>query len=1287
MRMRKRIQETFQVLTVFLLLGLGLEWLLSNNGNPPAGRTGSPGDGGATCAGCHSGGTTFGPSLSLTGFPASYSPGTAYSLTLTLGGTSPEGGFEITAERTSDNAKCNTMSCAWTANTGGDPSIDLDGTNRWLGHNVASSVGPHSWTFSWTAPASASCANGTIVFYAAGNASDNTGGTGGDQIVTNSWSVPAGCPQISGISPDFGSASLSITLSGSNFGTTPSTVSFGVTFAACPTWGGASITCTVPSGAAGAVSVTVQNSTGTSNGVTFTRTGTPTVSTVSPLNGSSTDTARTVSLTGNQFSPGATVQLTKTGQTTLTATGVTVPSLTSISAAIFDLSGAATGQWNVVVTNPDGLSGTLANGFLIQKLPAQPTGFAPVVPSSTSIQWNWTDSASNEDGYRLVDGADAAVTADLPVNTGTFTETTLTPNQQVTRKAQAFNVIGTSNSVAVTTFTHAAVPGSVAASSVQVSSAALTWTANGSGPGVSYEAQISTDGFGTVNFTSVTSLTSVVFGTTGAGPALQPNTTYQMQVRALNGSAIPVPTAFIAVSVVRTLPVSPGAASPVFASVNVGSITFNWTAGSNPNAGVLTYNTQVSTDNFATVNFTSATALLSAVFGAGGAGSALQPNANYFFRAQAVNGTGAGAFGVVASTFTQAAVPGSVAAADVQVGSTTLSWTPNGNGSGVTYVAQISTDGFAALNFSSTTALTSMVFGAGGAGPALQPNTTYQMQVQALNSAGVPTSFVSVSPVRTLPVGPGAGSPVFPSVQAGSITFQWTAGANPNPSILTYDVQISTDNFSTLNLTSTTALSSAVFGAGGAGSVLLPNTTYYFRARAANATGPGAFGAVSSTFTLAAQPTGLAVTGRTSNSISFSWNAAGNPTGTPFEVSMSTDGFLLNFSTPVPITAGLTAQTTAVAGLVLDTTYYFRVRARNWSFLFSPFSSTVSTKTLSFPTPPSSFTGLAVSSGSIQWSWQDNSGDETGFRVHSTTGGQVSPDLAANTTFWVQPNLTPGTSVQNFVVAFAPGAESPASNTAQAFTAAASADVPAASPVSFTVSGATVSIPVGALHVSQAGTVAGSTDPVNQPVVPGTPQDIANADSRLGNLKRVPGTARQFLAFVGGVRKTDNFNSAVTVTLSYADQDGDDVVDGTSLRVDTLRVYTLQEGTADWTELPGQGLSKTARAVSASASHFSLFALVGTSAASNLSNVRVFPNPFKPNSGHAEVRFRNMPADSVLRLYTIAGELVRQLKADAGGEARWDGKNSAGMGAASGVYVVVVEAAGERRRLKVGVER
>lgn len=90
----------------------------------------------------------------------------------------------------------------------------------------------------------------------------------------------------------------------------------------------------------------------------------PTVTSITPNSGNYTETVHITNLAGTNFRSGATVKLTKSGESDIDATGVNVESATRISCD-FDLNGAAAGKWNVVVTNTDAQSGTLYNGFTV----------------------------------------------------------------------------------------------------------------------------------------------------------------------------------------------------------------------------------------------------------------------------------------------------------------------------------------------------------------------------------------------------------------------------------------------------------------------------------------------------------------------------------------------------------------------------------------------------------------------------------------------------------------------------------------------------------------------------------------------------------------------------------------------------------------------------------------------------------------------------------------------------------------------------------------------------------
>ena len=115
----------------------------------------------------------------------------------------------------------------------------------------------------------------------------------------------------------------------------------------------------------------------------------PTMISISPNTATNTSAMSITNLAGIYFLSGATAKLTKTGETDIEATNVSVVSSTQI-VCDFDLIGKTLGVWDVVVINPDFQSATLPGGFTItdgvsptvtinQDIgQADPTGVSPI---------------------------------------------------------------------------------------------------------------------------------------------------------------------------------------------------------------------------------------------------------------------------------------------------------------------------------------------------------------------------------------------------------------------------------------------------------------------------------------------------------------------------------------------------------------------------------------------------------------------------------------------------------------------------------------------------------------------------------------------------------------------------------------------------------------------------------------------------------------------------------------------------------------------------------------------
>ncbi|HPS23787.1 MAG TPA: PKD domain-containing protein [Methanoregulaceae archaeon] len=91
----------------------------------------------------------------------------------------------------------------------------------------------------------------------------------------------------------------------------------------------------------------------------------PTVSSVNPISGINTQDSVDLTVKGSDFRDGdLKVTLTKEGTTPISAEGVSWVSSGEITCKV-NISGAAAGKWSVEVTNPDGKTGVLKEGFTV----------------------------------------------------------------------------------------------------------------------------------------------------------------------------------------------------------------------------------------------------------------------------------------------------------------------------------------------------------------------------------------------------------------------------------------------------------------------------------------------------------------------------------------------------------------------------------------------------------------------------------------------------------------------------------------------------------------------------------------------------------------------------------------------------------------------------------------------------------------------------------------------------------------------------------------------------------
>ncbi|MEL7145362.1 MAG: fibronectin type III domain-containing protein [Bacteroidota bacterium] len=176
------------------------------------------------------------------------------------------------------------------------------------------------------------------------------------------------------------------------------------------------------------------------------------------------------------------------------------------------------------------------------------------------------------------------------------------------------------------------------------------------------------------------------------------------------------------------------------------------------------------------------------------------------------------------------------------------------------------------------------------------------------------------------------------------------------------------------------------------------------------------------------------------NRVRISWTDS-NPDETGFVVQRSVNSS--PFSNWRTLNATGTNLVTSDTAMAAGGNYRYRVKAVKNGF-GSAFSNIASVTIAVGVNAPSNLRATTLSSSSIRLTWNDNSNNETGFRIErSINGGSFSflKNVTANQTFFTNNGLQPATTYRYRVFAFNPSATSAASNVAGTAT---SSDLPAA---------------------------------------------------------------------------------------------------------------------------------------------------------------------------------------------------------------------------------------------------
>jgi len=549
----------------------------------------------------------------------------------------------------------------------------------------------------------------------------------------------------------------------------------------------------------------------------------------------------------------------------------------------------------------------------------------------------------------------------------------------------------------------------------------------------------------------------------------------------------------------------------------------------------------------------------------------------------------------------------------------------------------------------------------------LLPNTSYYFRTGTLNHQGYAnyTAAYSTVTLANPPVPQAFG------LTPDSISLTWLA--NSNPPDTRYLVEMADNSgFSPALTSSTTLISSATF------SSLAPNTTYYSRVTAINRLdrntpvvnfAPMATGAYDP---LPDTAYGIGVTGLTAK-----WAAGGNtPLTTSYRTQISSNS---DFSGTVlsSVTKNLYAS---FEGLVSDASYYLRVSALNLSGV--PTLPPVSLGTaLTLPATAyilpweSTFSGLLTDGFSVSWASNGNS-SFTVYQVQASTVPDFTAtntvistralscsfvDLQINTSYWIR------LRAQGQSGALSDFEEAGSTRTLLSSLLNAGAQQDNLITLKTSYGDITVLVPSGAIGGSTRLTLMPSTFTLPSP------------------LSAVSQLTPTGIGLVINYFPSPLILNKITITLPYRINDLP-----APMRADRSKLILAlyDEINGIWVPLPS--ISDTANnRVIGQTWHLSTFQIMQAQPEAGLSNVKIYPNPYRPNSVSDVMHFTNLTPGARVKIYTFVGELVREIKADVNGMAHWDGLNNAGRKAASGVYIAFIQTKDRKsgKSFKVALER
>ncbi|MFA5794468.1 MAG: fibronectin type III domain-containing protein [Candidatus Brocadiia bacterium] len=549
-----------------------------------------------------------------------------------------------------------------------------------------------------------------------------------------------------------------------------------------------------------------------------------------------------------------------------------------------------------------------------------PRNLITTADSTSQISLSWQDSSGNENGFRIErkspSDADYIQIGSVFTNTNVYTDRNLIIGTSYSYRVLAWNNGGTSaysnQSTTTTLYIQSASPiltSPANGSSNNPINISLFWQAANNS--TAYQIQISIDS----GFTSIISEAS---GITATSLAYAGNylTTYYWRVRGVNPGGTGNWSSTGNFTTIIEAPVQVVLSSPIMSATSI-SLTpeLVWAAANRASY----YNLQVSSN----INFSSFVINQNNITSTVYTTAVLNYNTTYYWRVRASNAGGTGVWSETGSFVTIAALPALPLLATPVSGTLALSINPtltwDVSNYAASYEIQVSDNISFAAPLTATSTVTSTMLS-----QALSYSTSYYWRIRGVNVAGLSSwsaiwSFVTnISP----PLGPVLS---LPSDSAANISVNPTLTWDSSSTATSYQLQVAVDDgFSGLICDQSNIENTFYVPA------LSNSTVYYWRVRASNAGGTGAWSVIRSFTTIIAVPAMPALSAPSNNSTvnilspQLVWNTALGAVS--YSLQVSTDSGFNSVLISQSGIAGLSYQTNDLTHL---TVYYWRVKASN----------------------------------------------------------------------------------------------------------------------------------------------------------------------------------------------------------------------------------------------------------------------------------------------------------------------------------------------------------------------